>query len=92
MKNEHLTFEKIPVGGLFVTGPGDYMFVKIDESPSTDNVPGGRAFFLHDGRSNWTPDNRIVRLPTPRDFRQLAERYDWEQITRQNPKLCAQHQ
>ncbi len=83
--SKHLTFADIPIGGLFVTGPADTLFIKVDnESPK--NLEGGRCFSLADGCSCWTPANRIVSLPKYRDFARAANNFLFRQVCETNQK------
>lgn len=47
------TFGKVPLYGLFTTGPGNNIYVKI----SISGTPN--AISLNYRRSNWIPDNRL---------------------------------
>jgi hypothetical protein len=78
-------FKDIKVGGLFITGPGDHMFIKIaqdSDNPSAKSYGSTNTIQLHDGRQLWTPSNRQVSEPKKRDFVTLGERHDWENISK----------
>jgi len=76
----HLTFADISVNGLFVTGPAETLFIKLDDDSILNNVPGGTAVMIEDGTKVWTPANRIVHKPKRKHFNRTAEQYLWDQM------------
>jgi hypothetical protein len=87
---KHLTFADIPIGGLFVTGPADTLFIKVDDDPILNNVPGGTAFMIEDGTKVWTPDCRIVSEPKVKNFIEAGRKYTWERICDRAQKHLAE--
>lgn len=75
---KHLTFADIPVNKLFVTGPSEILFVKLDNEDGLPNVHGGHAIAIADGTKVWTPSNRIVSHPKQTHFRETASKYLFE--------------
>lgn len=90
--NKNFTFCNVPVGDLFVTGPGDTVFIKLDNEnmiesgtyPSgagvSTSVPGGYCRDVATGERIWIPAVRCVHKPTREDFDQMADKYQWKQI------------
>jgi hypothetical protein len=77
---KHLTFGDIPVNDLFVTGPAGTLFIKLDDDPILNNVPGGTAMAIEDGTKVWTPANRIVLEPKNKHFVEAGQKYTWEHM------------
>lgn len=78
--NKNYVFGDVPVGKLFVTGPGDRLFIKVDNETALRNLPGGHAFDVAEGDRIWVPENRIVTQPTVRNFNAAKTRYFWERV------------
>lgn len=89
---KHLTFADIPVRSMFVTGPSETLYIKLDNDPMSfsqtmpngagmgGNIPGGNAVSLEDGRKVWTPSNRIVLEPKNKHFVEAGQKYVWEHM------------
>lgn len=88
MKTEPV-FGEVPLGDLFVTGPGEDLFLKVDNlalsNKSDGNVLGGNAFNIADGKKIWIPGNRIVRRANRGNFLETYQRYHLRELRERAP-------
>jgi hypothetical protein len=74
-KSNALIFRDLEPGELFVTGPADTLFIKVNDQPWVGCLNGGQTLRLEDGKKNWVPAQRMVRRPIKGDFTVLADRH-----------------
>lgn len=88
MKHDPL-FGEVPVGDLFVTGPVEILFVKVDNlglsNPTDGNVLGGYAIDVADGKKVWVPGSRVVRRVNRGDFLEAYRRYHMRELQERTP-------
>jgi hypothetical protein len=89
---DSIRFDHLRIGALFTTGPGDSMFIKLDNESGPHNIEGGNARFLKDGKIIFVPAMRLTNTPTKKNFFELADAYQWELICNRRSQLAPVYQ
>jgi hypothetical protein len=71
-----MTFKDISIGGVFVTGPADTLFLKVKHD--MNDLRGGNCYEVATGKHIWVPENRGVSLPKQTHFTRAGQEYVWE--------------
>jgi len=74
-----MTFKDIEIGGLFVTGPAENLFLKVKHD--MNDMRGGNSYEIATGKHIWVPENRGVSLPKQKHFTQAGQEYTWERMS-----------